>query len=874
MSSATGVLLLSLLGCVAALESGSSPRCDLRTLPLADFQRAEPPTEPVLLTGWAGARAWLGGDGGVDAFLRQFGDFPQFVKGLDVRPLLDEAGHRRVESTADVLRRCRNESVLLFAVDAENGPFFKALDAAHPQGFGPPKLARVFNGPHFRIVSGAARGSAHVSHTHGASWLAQLEGRKAWWFAPPGDRPSTKQADLAECAALARGRARAAGGPTYCEQQPGQLVWFPEQWWHATCALDAWSLAIGAQAGEPSVPGLSVERALATLAWRQRGPGAVSSPVLHRFGTLAQYYDDLTRDEAGRRDPSKTSTLAVHRVLGPPGNRSADTHFALVRAALVDAPAVRAAPDGRAVLLDAGCGIGAGLVYLEARQPRWELHGVTLSPAQLHYIETGLRPHRFSARLGSYDELDALPRLDGIYCVEALVHSPDLSATLASWARKLAPGGAVVVIDDFLAERAAAAASGAAIGAYRELWMANTVVTVAQLAARAELVGLRIASDRDIGAEYDVLRWNYNATRVRPGPLRQWGERARKPSKGKAGRGEGPLRPVAKSVRTSSKGGAWRRDGGGAGRPSRRLDQAGRARLHQGFAGGNVRRQLYVNGTLEYHLVTLVKLISPDSPEATANGGSGGGAPRRIWDIASQLRSGDGASAQQCLSGWYCCGQGPEWAHRMQHEHTGRPEPYVVMDPSLFSDGYVQAFTRHLSAYYNAPDGPISGRFLDIGATGSTASGMKAATSKFARFAGPLQYWVLDADVAVEGLPNSVRCDITRCDAAPTAGFDVTFSHFVLEHVREPWKAFDTIARVTKRGGLALHAVPWSYHWHATPADYYRFSHQALESLFVDRGFDVLEVKYDLCSKREHALWRIDEHFDKIWLLYVVAKKR
>ena len=83
---------------------------------------------------------------------------------------------------------------------------------------------------------------------------------------------------------------------------------------------------------------------------------------------------------------------------------------------------------------------------------------------------------------------------------------------------------------------------------------------------------------------------------------------------------------------------------------------------------------------------------------------------------------------------------------------------------------------------------------------------------------------MLDVDLAARSVRNSIVCDIEDCRAASDASFDVTFSHTVLEHVRHPWKAFDTIARVTKPGGLTLHLVPWSYQWHATPARAAAFS--------------------------------------------------
>ena len=53
----------------------------------------------------------------------------------------------------------------------------------------------------------------------------------------------------------------------------------------------------------------------------------------------------------------------------------------------------------------------------------------------------------------------------------------------------------------------------------------------------------------------------------------------------------------------------------------------------------------------------------------------------------------------------------------------------------------------------------------------------------------------------------------------------------------------------------------------------YRFSHKALKSLLEDRGFEVLDVGYDICTKPEGKLKVKDEHFDIIWLTYVVGRK-
>ena len=182
-------------------------------------------------------------------------------------------------------------------------------------------------------------------------------------------------------------------------------------------------------------------------------------------------------------------------------------------------------------------------------------------------------------------------------------------------------------------------------------------------------------------------------------------------------------------------------------------------------------------------------------------------------------------------------------------------------------------FYRTYPASY-PKDGAKQGIFLDIGGTGSVASGMQQVTSKFSNFAGPLKYWVLDSDPDAKKLTNAVVCDVDDCPEAADCGYDVTFSHTVLEHAARPWKSFDTIARITKKGGLTLHLVPWSYQYHATPDDNYRFSHKALTTLLEDRGFEVLDVGYDICTQPEHMLKnRKDEHFEKIWLTYVVGRK-
>ena len=80
---------------------------------------------------------------------------------------------------------------------------------------------------------------------HDAAWLAVVVGAKLWHLAPP-DRP--KPADRL-CAQ--RGKVdyalAAAEGVTHCIAHPGEVVVVPDGWWHATCNLAPYTLAIGGQ---------------------------------------------------------------------------------------------------------------------------------------------------------------------------------------------------------------------------------------------------------------------------------------------------------------------------------------------------------------------------------------------------------------------------------------------------------------------------------------------------------------------------------------------------------------------------------------------------------------------------------------------------
>jgi SAM-dependent methyltransferase len=76
------------------------------------------------------------------------------------------------------------------------------------------------------------------------------------------------------------------------------------------------------------------------------------------------------------------------------------------------------------------------------------------------------------------------------------------------------------------------------------------------------------------------------------------------------------------------------------------------------------------------------------------------------------------------------------------------------------------------------------------------------------------------------------------------ASYDTVVSIHVLEHVREPWRMVEQMARILRPGGVAILMAPFMYPFHADPHDYFRFSEQGLSSLFERAG-----LRIELCSK-------------------------
>jgi ubiquinone/menaquinone biosynthesis C-methylase UbiE len=77
----------------------------------------------------------------------------------------------------------------------------------------------------------------------------------------------------------------------------------------------------------------------------------------------------------------------------------------------------------------------------------------------------------------------------------------------------------------------------------------------------------------------------------------------------------------------------------------------------------------------------------------------------------------------------------------------------------------------------------------------------------------------------------------------PDASFDSALCTSVLEHLEEPELGLRECYRVLKPEGIAIYSVPFIWHLHEEPRDFYRFSKHGLDYLFKKVGFEVVDIK-------------------------------
>lgn len=130
----------------------------------------------------------------------------------------------------------------------------------------------------------------------------------------------------------------------------------------------------------------------------------------------------------------------------------------------------------------------------------------------------------------------------------------------------------------------------------------------------------------------------------------------------------------------------------------------------------------------------------------------------------------------------------------------------------------------------------INGKILDIG------SGKKLASyHRFLQCGPNSNVELLDLVFARE---TGKRIDFEK-DVLPfaDASVDTVLLFNVLEHIYNFGHLLGEVKRVLKPGGKVIGSVPFLVGYHTDPHDYWRFTTEALEKIFLQHGFSSIKIK-------------------------------
>ncbi len=221
--------------------------------------------------------------------------------------------------------------------------------------------------------------------------------------------------------------------------------------------------------------------------------------------SVAEYYDRNTRRFLRLGQHQKTRN--IHQPLWAPGIAAVDDAVNWSNDLILrELRNLGASTAGRTVL-DLGCGVGSTAFYL-ARNYQGEAQYIGLSISQLQVdLANAFRAQEAGGTFceflcGDFLELPALPAIDLAYAIEAFIHARDSAKFFASVGDALAPGGRLVVIDDFLTDKGASAGLSAEhntwLKDFRSGWLAESLVTEQEAEGQARSASLQLVESESL----------------------------------------------------------------------------------------------------------------------------------------------------------------------------------------------------------------------------------------------------------------------------------------------------------------------------------------------------------------------------------------
>jgi cyclopropane fatty-acyl-phospholipid synthase-like methyltransferase len=208
------------------------------------------------------------------------------------------------------------------------------------------------------------------------------------------------------------------------------------------------------------------------------------------------YYDRNT--PLFLRYGSSPEMQTIHRSLWLKGTWRLKDALATSNNFVLEQARAMARPD--LAILDLGCGVGATLFHiLGGLDGLGKGVGLTLSAVQAKMAESARKTMRMtntSFVQGDFHQVPLKGPFDLIYSIEALIHAQQPHQYLAEVSRLLAPGGRLIVLDDFYTTTDPYAQLW--LNAYKEGWYVPNMQTSQDMTATARDFGLTLVETRDL----------------------------------------------------------------------------------------------------------------------------------------------------------------------------------------------------------------------------------------------------------------------------------------------------------------------------------------------------------------------------------------
>lgn len=213
------------------------------------------------------------------SFIERHGHIPQYVKMGDALPVFDKTGNlcvmpfrilisllirKFLPSTAsnnDGLsppKRETKQDLLIFTNQKESPQLFDTIlnqyNTPDPLSF--TKDYIIPPGEEYgwtNIFSVMMQRSSHRFHVHNEAWLGQVSGSRLWFLLPPTTIIRAEDVTYRQPACeYLYNREALPPNAMACVQNPGEVMYLPKNWWHATCGLEEWNVGVGEQLGAPT----------------------------------------------------------------------------------------------------------------------------------------------------------------------------------------------------------------------------------------------------------------------------------------------------------------------------------------------------------------------------------------------------------------------------------------------------------------------------------------------------------------------------------------------------------------------------------------------------------------------------------------------